>query len=100
MTKRTPRRMPIATSSPRRPAPFVGVTPAQQRRASVAIRRIAALPPLPPVKYACERCEVGWAGPERDCWSCGLPASARSRQAASALHLLLGAVTGPDTKAA
>lgn len=101
MTKHNSRTRHAAQVPPQtHSAPRPGVTEAQQREAVAVIRRIGALPPLPPTKYACERCEVGWAGPEKDCWSCALPATARSRRAASALHLLLGAVAGPDTKAA
>jgi hypothetical protein len=77
------------------PAPDHSPDTAQRPGAALTIRRIAALPPLPPTRYACDRCETGWSGPELDCWNCGRPATALSRKAASALQLLHDAVTPP-----
>ncbi|WP_042370556.1 hypothetical protein [Streptacidiphilus neutrinimicus] len=73
-------------------------SPEQRHQALTAIRGIAARSGQSRHHYACEPCQVGWAGPEHDCWNCGRPATARSRKLASTLQLLLGAVTPPVRK--
>ncbi|MEE1783072.1 hypothetical protein PUR71_09100 [Streptomyces sp. SP17BM10] len=61
----------------------------QRRQAAAAIRTIGRLAPRPHrCGYACSSCEVAWAGPEADCWSCGRPAD-HARNDTSLLHRLL-----------
>ncbi|MFZ3562834.1 hypothetical protein ACOKM5_43665 [Streptomyces sp. BH097] len=47
--------------------------------------------------HLCGRCHVTWSGAERDCWSCGLPATCDYSRPGAALQLLLTVVGHPLT---
>jgi len=60
-----------------------------RRTAAAAMRTIAARRCH---DHLCARCSVTWRGAERDCWSCGLPATSDYSRPGAALQLLLTAV--------
>jgi len=74
-----------------KPRPDTPLSPAKRRRAATSMRAVASRIGHPHT-YACDVCDLAWAGPERDCWGCGRPASDYSRRA-STLQLLLRSVT-------
>jgi hypothetical protein len=80
-----------------KPGHDAALSPAQRHRAAAAMRRVGRRIGHHPA-YACDLCDLGWAGPEADCWGCGRPASDYSRRA-STLQLLLRSVS-PAAKAA
>jgi hypothetical protein len=45
--------------------------------------------------HVCSHCHVSWSGGERDCFSCGRPATSQPTGVASALQRLLDLVTVP-----
>ncbi|GAA1233866.1 hypothetical protein GCM10009665_25170 [Kitasatospora nipponensis] len=79
----------MATALLTRPAPPRTPSSDQRRQAALTIRSIGCLAPRPHrSRYACAPCSTAWAGPEADCWNCGLPATHASHDA-SLLHRLL-----------
>jgi hypothetical protein len=74
-----------------------GPSPTQRQRAAAAMRSVGRRIGRHP-SFGCDMCEVAWAGPEADCFSCGRPASDYSRRA-STLQLLLHSIS-PAVKAA
>ena len=85
--------LPRTRTTKPRPQPLPA---AQRHRAAAAMRRVARRIGHHPA-YMCDMCDVGWAGPEADCFLCGRPASDYSRRA-STLQLLLRSVA-PAAKA-
>ncbi|MEW2458920.1 hypothetical protein [Streptomyces albus] len=67
-----------------------------RRAAAAAMHAIAARThPARLHDHLCARCQVTWRGAERDCWSCGLPATSAHTRPGAALHLLLTTVGKP-----
>ena len=64
------------------------------RQTAAVIRRIGQLRPhTATATLMCGLCSVTWSGGERDCWSCGRPATSEHAHRGAALTLLLQAVT-------
>ena len=67
-------------------APAITVTTALR---GLARRRPRTHRPRPVLEFSCDRCHVAWAGPEADCWSCGLLATTQHTRYGAALQRLL-----------
>ncbi|MER0443232.1 hypothetical protein ABR738_01330 [Streptomyces sp. Edi4] len=76
-------------------------SPALTTRTATAarMRAIGARRPLPAHgrDFVCARCDACWTGAERDCFHCGLPATAEYTHPGMALQVLLHTVGRPAT---
>ncbi|MFJ5680293.1 hypothetical protein [Streptomyces sp. NPDC093097] len=64
------------------------------RTAAAAMRAIGTRQPH---DHLCACCSVTWNGTERDCWACGLPATAHYTHPGAALQRLLISATHHHT---